>query len=98
MSSSSCCWRPWYSSSTSDFTALLSGITVTRAKYGVGVAHFILPYAYATTDHEFTRNQFIVVLITSLIVMTAVGVPVMLICERLVSGVVVDLPVGSSLD
>ncbi|MDZ5810799.1 DUF3267 domain-containing protein [Halorubrum sp. AD140] len=50
-------------------------------KYGVGVAHFILPYAYATTDHEFTRNQFIVLLLTPLVVMTAVGVPVMLIFE-----------------
>jgi len=50
-------------------------------KYGVGVAHFILPYAYATTDHEFTRNQFIVLLLTPLVVMTAVGVPLMLIFE-----------------
>ena len=47
-------------------------------RYGVGVAHFILPYAYATTDHEFSRNQFAVVLLTPLVVMTAVGVPVML--------------------
>jgi hypothetical protein len=52
-----------------------------KPKYGVGVAHFILPYAYATTDHEFTRNQFIVVLMTPLVVMTAVGVPVMLAFE-----------------
>jgi len=52
-----------------------------EAKYGVGIAHFILPYAYATTDHEFTRNQFIVVLMTPLVVMTAVGVPVMLVFE-----------------
>ena len=50
-------------------------------KYGVGIAHFILPYAYATTDHEFTRNQFIVVLMTPLVVMTAVGIPVMLAFE-----------------
>lgn len=47
-------------------------------RYGVGVAHFILPYAYATTDHEFSRNQFVVVLLTPLVVMTAVGVPLML--------------------
>lgn len=50
-------------------------------KYGVGIAHFILPYAYATTDHEFSRNQFIVVLLTPLVVMTAIGVPVMLLFE-----------------
>jgi hypothetical protein len=47
-------------------------------RYGVGVAHFVLPYAYATTDHEFSRNQFVVVLLTPLVVMTAVGVPAML--------------------
>ncbi|NHN46589.1 DUF3267 domain-containing protein [Halostella sp. JP-L12] len=52
-----------------------------EASYGVGVAHFILPYAYATTDHEFSRNQFIVVLLTPLVVMTAVGVPAMLAFE-----------------
>jgi hypothetical protein len=50
-------------------------------RYGVGVAHFVLPYAYATTDHEFTRNQFIVVLLTPLVVMTLVGVPLMLLLE-----------------
>ena len=49
-----------------------------EARYGVGVAHFILPYAYATTEHEFTRNQFIVVLLTPLVVLTLVGVPVMI--------------------
>jgi hypothetical protein len=52
-----------------------------EARYGVGIAHFILPYAYATTDHEFTRNQFIVVLMTPLVVMSAVGIPMMLAFE-----------------
>lgn len=47
-------------------------------RYGVGVAHFVLPYAYATTDHEFTRDQFVVVLLAPLVVLTAVGVPLML--------------------
>jgi hypothetical protein len=52
-----------------------------EARYGVGVAHFILPYAYATTEHEFSRNQFIVVLLTPLVVLTCVGVPVMIVLE-----------------
>ena len=52
-----------------------------EAKYGVGVAHFILPYAYATTDHEFTRNQFIVVLLTPMVLMTTVGIPLILVFE-----------------
>jgi hypothetical protein len=47
-----------------------------KARYGV--AHFILPYAYATTEHKFSRDQFIVVLLTPLVVLTCVGVPVMI--------------------
>ena len=47
-------------------------------RYGVGLAHFILPYAYATTDHRFSRGQFIVVLLAPLVVLTAVGVPLMI--------------------
>ncbi|MFC7028953.1 DUF3267 domain-containing protein [Halomicroarcula sp. GCM10025324] len=64
---------------------LLHGLAIRyyggEPRYGVGVAHFVLPYAYATTDHEFTRNQFIVVLLTPLVVMTLVGVPLMLLLE-----------------
>ena len=64
---------------------LLHGLAIRyyggEARYGVGIAHFILPYAYATTDHQFSRNQFVVVLMTPLIVMTAVGVPLMLLFE-----------------
>lgn len=52
-----------------------------KPRYGVGLAHFILPYAYATTDHRFTRNQFIVVLLTPLVVLTLLGVPLMLVFE-----------------
>jgi hypothetical protein len=63
----------------------LHGLAIRRyggePRYGVGVAHFVLPYAYATTDHEFTRNQFVVVLLTPLVVMTLVGVPLMLVLE-----------------
>lgn len=49
-----------------------------KPRYCVGLAHFILPYAYATTDHRFTRNQFFVVLLTPLVVMTLVGIPLMI--------------------
>lgn len=52
-----------------------------EARYGVGVAHFVLPYAYATTEHEFTRDQFVVVLLAPLVVLTLVGVPVLLVFE-----------------
>jgi hypothetical protein len=49
-----------------------------KPHYGVGIAHFIMPYAYATTDHRFTRNQFLVVLLTPLVGLTVVGVALML--------------------
>ncbi|WP_248516946.1 DUF3267 domain-containing protein [Salinarchaeum laminariae] len=50
-------------------------------RYGVGLAHFVLPYAYATTDHRFSRNEFVVVALTPLIVVTLIGVPLMVIFE-----------------
>lgn len=43
-------------------------------RYGVGLAFFVLPYAFATTDHRFTRNEFLVVLLAPLVCLTAVGV------------------------
>ncbi|WP_435066356.1 DUF3267 domain-containing protein [Halobaculum sp. EA56] len=60
----------------------LHGVAIRRyggtPRYGVGLAHFVLPYAYATTDHRFTRDQFLVVLLAPLVVLTAVGVPLMI--------------------
>jgi hypothetical protein len=46
-------------------------------RYGVGVSHFVMPYAYATTDHRFGRNQFAVVLLAPLVGISLVGVPLM---------------------
>ena len=64
---------------------LLHGLAIRyyggKPRYGVGVAHFVLPYAYATTDEQFDRNQFVVILLTPLVVLTAVGVPLMLVLE-----------------
>ncbi len=62
---------------------LLHGLAIRHyggdARYGVGLSHFIMPYAYATTDHSFSRNQFLVVLLTPLVAITGVGVPLMLL-------------------
>lgn len=66
-------------------------------RYGAGVAHFVLPYAYATTDTEFTRNQFIVTALTPLVVITAVGVPLMLLLELPVFVVPLALNVGGAV-
>jgi hypothetical protein len=66
-------------------------------RYGAGVTHFVLPYAYATTDTEFTRNQFIVTALTPLVVITAVGVPLMLLLELPVLVVPLALNVGGAV-
>lgn len=50
-------------------------------RYGFGVAHFVLPYAYATTDHRFSRNEFVVVCLTPLVVLTLIGVPLLVVFE-----------------
>ncbi|SEO55605.1 Putative zincin peptidase [Halogranum amylolyticum] len=80
---------------------LLHGVAMKRyggePRYGAGVAHFVLPYAYATTDAEFTRNQFIVVALTPLVVITAVGVPLMLLLELPVLLVPLALNVGGAV-
>lgn len=52
-----------------------------RPRYGVGVAAFVVPYAFATTDTRFTRNQFLVIVLAPLVVLTTIGVPAMLLFE-----------------
>jgi hypothetical protein len=47
-------------------------------RYGVGLAHFVLPYAYATASEEFSRNQFVVIALAPLVVLSAVGTAAML--------------------
>ena len=44
---------------------------------GAGIAHYILPYFYATTKTIFTRNQFIVIAIAPLVVISLVVIGIM---------------------
>lgn len=47
-------------------------------EYGVGISHFILPYAYATSgEARFTRNQFIAIALAPLFVISTVGTVLM---------------------
>lgn len=46
-------------------------------RYGVGLSHYVFPYAHATTEATFTRNQFVVVALTPLVVVSLVGIAVM---------------------
>ncbi|WP_458210983.1 DUF3267 domain-containing protein [Haladaptatus sp. NG-SE-30] len=41
-------------------------------RYGFGVAQFVVPYAYATSDESLTRNQFLIVALAPLVVLTTV--------------------------
>lgn len=56
-----------------------------RPRYGVGLAHFVLPYAYATSKEVYTRTQFILISLAPLVVLSMIGtlllpwVPCMLI-------------------
>lgn len=45
--------------------------------YGAGIAYFIFPYFYTTTNTIFLRNQFIVILIAPLILISLVAIGLM---------------------
>jgi hypothetical protein len=48
-----------------------------KPRYGAGIAYFILPYLYTTTKTVFLRNQFIVISIAPLVVISLVGIGLM---------------------
>jgi len=48
-----------------------------KPRYGAGIAHYILPYFYATTKTIFTRNQFIVIAIAPLVVISLAAIGIM---------------------
>lgn len=48
-----------------------------RPRYGLGVAYAVFPYAFATTDTRFSRNQFLAIALAPLAIVTAIGVPAM---------------------
>ncbi|VVB96509.1 Putative zincin peptidase [uncultured archaeon] len=45
-----------------------------KPRYGMGIAHWIVPFAYATTDATFRRNQYIAIAISPLFVITFAGI------------------------
>ncbi|WP_255195441.1 DUF3267 domain-containing protein [Halorarius litoreus] len=49
--------------------------------FGVGLAQYVMPYAYATTTHRFTRDQFLAVAVAPLVGITAFGVPAMVLFD-----------------
>jgi hypothetical protein len=67
-----------------------------KPSYGAGLAHFILPYLYATTKTVFRRNQFIVILIAPLIVISLVGVGLMAAFPSIAHWILIPLVVNAS--
>ncbi len=65
------------------FHEFIHGIVVSiyggKPGYGAGVAHYILPYLYTTTETKFFRNQFILIAISPLIVISVIGIMLMII-------------------
>lgn len=51
--------------------------------FGVGMASFLLPYAYATTTLRLRRNEFVAVALAPLVAITAVGFAAMVALETL---------------
>ncbi len=60
---------------------LIHGLFISRyggkPRYGIGIAHFILPYFYTTTKTVFPRNQFIVISIAPFLSISLVGIGLM---------------------
>lgn len=50
-------------------------------RFGLGVAYFVFPYAFATTETRFSRNQFIAIALSPLVILSLLGVPLMLVFE-----------------
>lgn len=66
-----------------------------RPAYGVGVAYFVLPYAYARSDGtRYTRNQLLVVLLAPLVVVSLVGLVALAIAPS--SFLIVPLAVNAA--
>ncbi|ELZ05944.1 DUF3267 domain-containing protein [Natrialba asiatica] len=67
------------------------------ASFGLGIAQFALPYAYVTTTQRLNRNQFIVVSLAPIVVITALGVPLMLALDAPVLIVPLALNAGGAI-
>ncbi|WP_089790055.1 DUF3267 domain-containing protein [Natronobacterium haloterrestre] len=51
-----------------------------RPAFGIGLSHFVLPYAYAGTEGtRFTRSEMLVVLLTPFVGITAIGLGAMVV-------------------
>ena len=67
-----------------------------KPRYGAGIAHYILPYIYTTTKTLFLRNQFIVIAIAPLVVISLVGIGLMAALPSLAHWIFIPFVVNAS--
>jgi len=79
---------------------LIHGVFMTKyggkPSYGAGIAYFILPYFYATTKTAFRRNQFIVIAIAPLVVISLAGIGLMAAFPSVAHWILLPLVVNAS--
>lgn len=82
------------------FHEFIHGIAISmyggKPRYGTGVAHYILPYLYTTTETIFRRNQFIVILIAPLIVISVLGVISMIVFPSIAHWFLIPLTMNAA--
>ena len=67
-----------------------------KPRYGAGVAYYMLPYLYTTTETIFLRNQFIVISIAPLIVISVIGVILMILFPSVAHWFLVPLTINAA--
>ena len=67
-----------------------------KPRYGAGIAHYILPYLYTTTKTVFLRNQFIVIAIAPLVVISLVGIGLMAALQSIAHWIFIPFVVNAS--
>ena len=82
------------------FHEFIHGVAISmyggKSRYGAGVAHYILPYIYTTTETIFRRNQFIVILIAPLIVISVLGVISMIVFPAIAHWFLIPLTINAA--
>jgi hypothetical protein len=67
-----------------------------KPRYGAGIAHYIVPYFYTTTKTRFLRNQFIVIAIAPLVVISLVGIGLMTAFPSIAHWIFIPLVLNAS--
>jgi hypothetical protein len=82
------------------FHEFIHGVAISmyggKPGYGTGVSHYILPCLYTTTETIFRRNQFIVILMAPLIVISVLGVISMIVFPAIAHWFIIPLTMNAA--